>query len=74
MHIKRQSSIITLAQGRRILDIGKSSFLSLLVLIIAPEDWFIDMLIVSNLNDYFVVFPIITIKPKTICSLKSQTK
>ena len=58
MHIKRQSSIITLTQGRRILDIGKSSFLSLLVLIIAPEDWFIDMLIVSNLNDYFVLFPI----------------
>ena len=57
MHIKRQSSIIiTLAQGRRILDIGKSSFLSLLVLIIAPEDWFIDMLIVSNMNDYFVLY------------------
>ena len=52
MHIKRQSSIITLTQGRRILDIGKSSFLSLLVLIIAKQDWFIDMLlIVSNLND-----------------------
>ena len=74
MHIKRQSSIITLTQGRRILDIGKSSFLSLLVLIIAPEDWFIDMLIVSNLNDYFVVFPIIIKKLTTICSLKSQTK
>ena len=56
MHIKRQCSIITLAQGRRILDIGKSSFLSLLVLIIAPEDWFIDMLIVSNMNDYFVLY------------------
>ena len=61
MHIKRQSSIITLAQGRRILDIGKSSFLSLLVLIIAPEDWFIDMLIVSNMNDYFVLYILSTI-------------
>ena len=60
MHIKRQSSIITLAQGRRILDIGKSSFLSLLVLIIAPEDWFIDMLIVSNMNDYFVLYTLST--------------
>ena len=60
MHIKRQSSIITLAQGRRILDIGKSSFLSLLVLIIAPEDWFIDMLIVSNMNDYFVLYVLST--------------
>ena len=60
MHIKRQCSIITLAQGRRILDIGKSSFLSLLVLIIAPEDWFIDMLIVSNMNDYFVLYVLST--------------
>ena len=60
MHIKRQCSIITLAQGRRILDIGKSSFLSLLVLIIAPEDWFIDMLIVSNMNDYLVLYVLST--------------
>ena len=60
MHIKRQSSIITLTQGRRILDIGKSSFLSLLVLIIAPEDWFIDMLIVSNMNDYLVLYVLST--------------